>query len=50
MKSCPKCRREYIDQFNYCPIDGENLAAQNIERGREEKDTRFEIEKEEYDF
>ncbi|MBS3055094.1 MAG: hypothetical protein J4452_01230 [Candidatus Aenigmarchaeota archaeon] len=50
MKSCPKCTREFIDQFNFCPIDGEKLSAQKYEAESEEKNSRREIDTEEYDF
>ena len=50
MKSCPKCSREFIDQFNFCPIDGERLSNQKSESEVEERNSRREIDTEEYDF
>ena len=50
MKFCPRCSREFIEQFNFCPIDGERLESKKIEEEEEERNSRVEIEKEEYDF
>jgi hypothetical protein len=50
MKSCPKCAREFIDQFAFCPIDGEKLSDKKDESENGEENSRTEIEKEEYDF
>jgi predicted amidophosphoribosyltransferase len=50
MKVCPKCRREYIDQFNFCPIDGEELSSTKAAEEKYNSESEQKIEKEEYDF